>query len=190
MRVANELKSSVLASNAIHHRIDSLTGIVTLMAILGANFLREAPWLDPVGGLLISLLVIKGGWGNTTSSLYELADKSICEELKISVRRNAETALREMRNGSLVELQDIEGFKAGQNYHINLQLAVPSAWKIQETEKVEYELRQTLGSKIRGIKRVRVRFVSSENKPNSLRNEFIVGHSGQDADEHNDQKNR
>lgn len=82
MKVAKERKSSVLASNAVHHRIDSLTGMVTLFAILGANFLHDATWLDRVGSLLISLLVIKAGWGNTVSALYELADKGIDSEIK------------------------------------------------------------------------------------------------------------
>ena len=77
MKVARERKSSVLASNAVHHRVDSLTGIVTLAVILGANFMQNAAWLDPVGGLLISLMVIRAGAENTVSSLQELADRGI-----------------------------------------------------------------------------------------------------------------
>lgn len=34
MKVARERKTSVLASNTAHYRVDSLTGIVTLFAIL------------------------------------------------------------------------------------------------------------------------------------------------------------
>ena len=47
MKVARERKSSVLASNAVHHRVDSLTGIVTLFAILGANFFKTPPGSTP-----------------------------------------------------------------------------------------------------------------------------------------------
>ncbi|KAK0748792.1 cation efflux protein [Apiosordaria backusii] len=99
MKVARDRKSSVLASNAVHHRVDSLTGIVTLLAILGANFLSNAAWLDPVGGLLISLLVIKAGFTNTLSALYELADRSIDEEVRSSVKKQVTKSLGGWRRG-------------------------------------------------------------------------------------------
>lgn len=173
MRVANRQKSSVLASNAIHHRVDSLTGLVTLFAILGANFLHDATWLDPVGGFIISLLVIKGGCGNTLSALNELADKSIEEEVKTSIKDNVIKTLEEIRHGSYVELQDIEGLKSGQNYLISLQLAVPPTWSVQTMAEIEKELREALGSKVQGVRRVQIRFVSKESESNSFHDEFI-----------------
>ncbi|KAG9234257.1 cation efflux family-domain-containing protein [Amylocarpus encephaloides] len=175
MKVAKERKSSVLASNAIHHRVDSLTGIVTLFAILGANFLHEAAWLDPVGGLLISLLVIKGGWGNTVSALYELADKGIDEETKGSITRAAKKGLASLSEGSEVELREVEGVKSGQNYLVDLQLAVPKSWTVEEVRKVEEGLRETVGGKVRGVRRVKVRFVPKDDSATTLFDEFISG---------------
>lgn len=175
MKVAKERKSSVLASNAVHHRVDSLTGIVTLFAILGANFLHEATWLDPVGGLLISLLVIKAGWGNTVSALYELADKSIDDEIKVSVRKATSASFETIPNGSMVELRGVEGVKSGQNYLVDLQLAVPKSWTVEEVHAVEHSVRETVGSKVRGVRRVKVRFVSKDDEAATLFDEFISG---------------
>ena len=175
MKVAKERKSSVLASNAIHHRIDSLTGIVTLFAILGANFLNEAAWLDPVGGLLISLLVIKGGWGNTISALYELADKGIDAEVKNSVTKHAKNSFVNLRDGSQIELREVEGVKSGQNYLVDLQVAVPKSWTVEEVREVEEAVREMVGSKVRGVRRVKVRFVPKENESSTLFDEFISG---------------
>jgi divalent metal cation (Fe/Co/Zn/Cd) transporter len=179
MKVAKERKSSVLASNAIHHRVDSLTGIVTLFAILGANFLHEAAWLDPVGGFLISLMVIKGGWGNTVSALYELADKGIDDEMKDSVKKAASKSFLNLRDGSEVELRGVEGVKSGQNYLVDLQLAVPNTWTVEEVAVVEQQVRETVGSKVRGVRRVKVRFVAKENSSTSLFDEFIPGDASQ-----------
>lgn len=175
MKVAKERKSSVLASNAIHHRVDSLTGIVTLFAILGANFLHNAAWLDPVGGFLISLLVIKAGWGNTISALYELADKGIDDEVKSSVRKAVSKSFESLREGTQVELREVEGVKSGQNYLVDLQLAVPKSWTVEEVREVEDGVRQMVGSKVRGVRRVKVRFVSTEADSSSLFDEFISG---------------
>lgn len=189
MKVAKERKSSVLASNAIHHRVDSLTGIVTLFAILGANFLHEAAWLDPVGGFLISLMVIKGGWGNTVSALYELADKGIDEETKASVTKAAKNGLAALSQGSDIELREVEGVKSGQNYLVDLQLAVPSFWSVEEVSKVEESIREAVGSKVRGVRRVKIRFVSGGGSSTSLFDEFISGdvspQASPEPEEHN-----
>lgn len=175
MKVAIERKSSVLASNAVHHRVDSLTGIVTLFAILGANFLHNATWLDPAGGLLISLLVIKAGWGNTVSALYELADKGIDEEIKASVTKHAKKGLESLKDGSQIELREVEGVKSGQNYLVDLMLAVPKTWTVEEVREVEESVREMVGSKVRGVRRVKVRFVPQEDTSTSLFDEFISG---------------
>ena len=184
MKVAKERKSSVLASNAIHHRVDSLTGIVTLFAILGANFLHNAAWLDPVGGLLISLLVIKAGWGNTVSALYELADKGIDDEVKASVRKHAEKGLETLRDGSQVELREIEGVKSGQNYLVDLMIAVPKSWTVEDVREVEESVRETVGSKVRGVRRVKIRFVPKEDTATSLFDEFVSGDVNPEPEEH------
>ncbi|KAH9222777.1 cation efflux family-domain-containing protein [Leptodontidium sp. 2 PMI_412] len=175
MKVAKERKSSVLASNAIHHRVDSLTGIVTLFAILGANFLHEAAWLDPVGGFLISLLVIKAGWGNTVSALYELADKGIDDEVKASVRKATALSFETIRDGTQVELREVAGVKSGQNYLVDLQLAVPKSWTVEDVREVEEGVRETVGSKVRGVRRIKIRFVPKGDASSTLFDEFISG---------------
>ncbi|KAM7195737.1 putative xylulose kinase [Rhypophila sp. PSN 637] len=173
MKVARERKSSVLASNAIHHRVDSLTGIVTLIAILGANFLQNAAWLDPVGGLLISLLVIKAGWGNTISGLYELADRSIDDEVKRSIRRQARKGLETVSESHEVEIREVSGVKSGQNYLVDVEVAVPSMWTIEDVQGVEEAIRAQVGNKVRGVRRVRVRFVPKDLEV--VGDEFIPG---------------
>lgn len=112
MRVAEERKSSVLASNAIHHRIDSLTSIVALCTIGGSYVFQDATWLDPVGGLLISLMVIRAGWGNTITSLLELADTTVDDDIKSSVHNAAAKALKALENGGQVEVRDVQDRKS------------------------------------------------------------------------------
>ncbi|EFX05446.1 cation efflux family protein [Grosmannia clavigera kw1407] len=164
MKVARERKSSVLASNAVHHRVDSLTGIVTLAVILGANFIHDAAWLDPVGGLLISLMVIRAGWENTASALYELADRSIDEDVKRSVRKQITQSLADQTavpDGQLhlVEVRDVSGVKSGPNYLVDIEMAVPGDWTVDTTRAIEEAVRAQVGGSVRGVRRLRVRFV-------------------------------
>jgi divalent metal cation (Fe/Co/Zn/Cd) transporter len=179
MKVARERKSSVLASNAVHHRVDSMTGIVTLLAILGANLIHDASWLDPVGGLFISLLVIRAGWENTTAALYELADRSIDDDVKRSVRRSVTKALGDgvlLASGQqhLAELRDVSGVKSGQNYLVDLEFAVPGDWTVENVRAIEDAVRTQVGGSVRGVRRVHVRFVKLDETVEKF-DEFIPG---------------
>lgn len=190
MKIAKERKSSVLASNAVHHRIDSLTSIVALVAIVGSHVLDNVSWLDPVGGLLVSSMVIRAGWGNTGSALLELADVGVAEEIKDSVRKAALKTLREDSFwsgrviGKLVEVRDVQGVKAGQNYLVNVELAVPGEWTVQETRLVEDAVRESLGSTVRGVRRVRVRFVAKSNEALDLTDEFTGSNVSPEPHDH------
>ncbi|ROT35890.1 hypothetical protein SODALDRAFT_282672 [Sodiomyces alkalinus F11] len=189
MKVARERKSSVLASNAVHHRVDGLTGIVTLAVVLGANMLHNAAWLDPVGGLLISLLVIKAGAENTVSALYELADRSIDDEIKGSVRKNVQRSLEAQGARRDVEVRDVSGVKSGQNYLVDVELAVPGDWTVEQVREVEEAVRTQLGSKVRGVRKVRVRYVPKDAPVARKFDEYIPGNvspreSPEPEDEH------
>lgn len=179
MKIAKERKSSVLASNAVHHRIDSLTSIVALVAILGSHVLNNVSWLDPVGGLIVAMMVIRAGWGNTGSALLELADVGVTEEIKDSVRKASNKVLigdsfaSGRVSGSEVQVQDIQGVKAGQNYLMNIELAVPGDWSVNETRTIEDAVRERVGSKVRGVRRVKVRFVAKATEIPAFTDEFI-----------------
>ena len=169
MKVAKERKSSVLASNAIHHRVDSLTSIVALVAIGGAHLLKGATWLDPVGGLIVSIMVIQAGFGNTVSAVRELCDKSVDEEVKRAVKRAAQKALIQKE----IVIREVQGIKAGQNYLMDIELEIPSSWTMKQIKEVEDAVRARVGSKVRGTRRIKVRFVPNEDRNAALRDEFI-----------------
>lgn len=198
MKIAKERKSSVLASNAIHHRVDSLTSIVALLTIGGSHFITNASWLDPVGGLIISFMVIRAGWGNFQTSLLELADVTIDEEVKASVRRAATKALKGdagkglagVAGGDQVTIKDIQGIKSGQNYLVDIDLAVPSAYSVHETSQIENAVRERLGAKVRGVRRVGFRF-TPDDSASDFSSEFISANisprsSPEPEDEHAD----
>ena len=173
MKIAKERKSAVLASNAVHHRIDSLTSIVALLSIGGAHVFTEASWLDPVGGLLISIMVIKAGWSNTAVSLLELADKSVDDEVKKAVRRATTKAVEGVAGGDQVEVRDIQGIKSGQNCLMDIEVAIPGDWTVERTRAIEEAVRESAGSEVRGVRRVRVRFLPAARNDLDFSEEFI-----------------
>ncbi|EGD97299.1 cation efflux family protein [Trichophyton tonsurans CBS 112818] len=174
MKIAKERKSSVLASNAVHHRVDSLTSIVALLTIGGAHVFSDATWLDPVGGLLISIMIIKAGLGNTKATLLELADAGVEESMVDSVRKYAARAIAALPDGAQVELRNIQGVKSGPNYLMEVDLAVPGSWSVSQTREVERAIRERVGARVRGVKRLRVRFTLDTEKELDFAEEFIA----------------
>ena len=124
------------------------------------------------------MMVIRAGWGNTRAALLELADVGIDEEVKESVRKAARKSISiDLSSAELgsnkVEVRDVQGVKAGQNYLVDIELALPETCTLAETRGVEEAVRTRVGSKVRGIRRVRIRFVSKEKDKPDFSDEFI-----------------
>jgi divalent metal cation (Fe/Co/Zn/Cd) transporter len=146
--------------------------MVALAMIGGSNLLNNASWLDPVGGLAISLMVVQAGWGNTRQSLLELADVSVDEEMTSKLERSVNKTLANFPDS--IQLGKISGMKSGQNYLMDIELAVPKTWTVERTRNVEDELREQVSNKVRGLKRLRVRWVTrDEVQAGAVSEEFI-----------------
>jgi divalent metal cation (Fe/Co/Zn/Cd) transporter len=141
--------------------VDSLTGIAALVSIAVSNLFPTFAGMDSVGGLLISWLVIRAGWGNTYISLVELADAGVDSEIKDKVHRAATKAIDALQLPE-AEIRRVQGIKAGQSYLLELELAVPRNWTVTQTRDVEEAVRTRVGEKVRGARRVRIRFVPIE----------------------------
>lgn len=177
MKIARERKSSVLASNAVHHRVDSLTGLVAFAAVGGAHLLHGATWLDPVGSIVVSAMVIRAGWSNTGAALLELADVAIDPEVRDEVRQAATKSLAAMEVAGIsapeATVRDVQGIKSGQNYLMDLVVAVPQRWSADQMHAVELAVREAVGKAVHGVRRVKVRFVPQASDPTHLADEFV-----------------
>ncbi|KAK5701496.1 mitochondrial metal transporter [Elasticomyces elasticus] len=185
IKIARDKRSSVLASNAYHHRVDSLTAFVALLTIVASNFITNAQWLDPVGGLAISGMIVQAGWFNTKSALLELADVAMDEDIKQSVQTSAKAALEE-QFGQDAELRGVQGIKSGQNFLVELEVAVAESLSIGRAQEIEEQVRQRIASKVRGVKRVVVRFTDSSRSEEAFMDEFVAGRASDGEEEAHD----
>lgn len=124
-------------------------------------------------------MVVRAGWCNTGNALLELADVGIDSEIKDSVRSAAikglatETFAAGSLSGRDIEVREIQGTKAGQSYLVEVELALPATLAIQETRPIEDTVRERIGGKVRGIRRVKVKFVAKNDDMVDFTEEFI-----------------
>ena len=78
LRVAKQVKSSMLVANAWHARSDAASSLVVGLGLVG-NLLGY-PLLDPIAALIVGLMVGKMGWSFGWDALHDLMDRAIDEE--------------------------------------------------------------------------------------------------------------
>jgi len=174
IKIAKEKRSSVLASNAYHHRVDSLTSIVAFITIMASNFLTSAQWLDPIGGLAISGMIVQAGWGNTKAALLELSDVAMDEDVKEKVDTEARAALQQYF-GSDAQLRGVQGVKSGQNFLVELEVFVSEDISVGRAEEIQDQIRQQISTKVRGVRKVAIRFTSKSNDRPAFSDEYVAG---------------
>ena len=78
LKVAEQVRSSMLVANAWHARSDAASSLVVSVGIVGA--LLGYPILDAVGALIVGLMVAKTGWEFSWDALHDLMDRAVSVE--------------------------------------------------------------------------------------------------------------
>jgi len=163
LKVAKELNSNVLASNAYHHRVDGLTAVVALLMIVGSHYFSSGAWLDAAGGLAISWMVVQTGFSMTRNSLLELLDATFGDDMREKIRVVAAKALgRSIGSKNDAQIQKVEGTKSGQSYFVDVTLVVPPGWTVEKANTVEKDIRLDLEAAVKGVRDIRIHFISSD----------------------------
>ena len=137
--------SSVLIANAYHHRSDVWASIVALAGLGGAYLgytietavIRRIPWLDPVGGIAVGLLIGKTGLDLLSGNYYNLMDRQDLTENN--------TMMEDCRTGgvlsSLVRKKGIPCCSLRHRHHgplvyVDLRIEVEKSMTAEEMVKV------------------------------------------------------
>lgn len=122
MNVAKSLRSKVLEANAWHHRTDALSSIVALGALLGSS--AGYHFLDPVGGLVVSGMILKAGVSIGWDSIQDLADGS---EQNLALRQNIKDLVKgfaAQSSGEIVGCHSIRTRSVGNEVFVDLSIFV------------------------------------------------------------------
>ncbi|PCH43471.1 hypothetical protein WOLCODRAFT_138360 [Wolfiporia cocos MD-104 SS10] len=168
-RVADDERSPVLYANAIHHRSDAYSSAVALVAILGTWWFPHLP-LDPIGGIIVSILIIKQSWGVLVSALYQLMDGSVSPRTRQALQRALEPLLPPSSGGgpsdtqielcseNLLAVRDLRAMRAGAMMFVDVIAEVPRTLSVGETSALEGAIARALKGAKKEVSEVRVKF--------------------------------
>lgn len=171
--IAIKTNSNVLMANAWHHRVDSLTSFVALIAITSSYFFN-VQCLDDIGGLIVSALIIKTGGEGMVQSIKELIDQSVPhnDPRYIQVENLLNDSLKKLvsnnNSDKPYEVKELIVLSSGPNLRLSTVLKVPTQkWDntltIKEAENVSQYLRNIVKKNITNMKKVEVEFISDIN---------------------------
>lgn len=85
-RASKRVKSTALAANAWHHRLDAITSIPTLMAVTGAILMPAWSFLDHAGAIIVSIFIVQAAirilWPIFREILDVAAPEEICKQIE------------------------------------------------------------------------------------------------------------
>ncbi|SMN21539.1 similar to Saccharomyces cerevisiae YPL224C MMT2 Putative metal transporter involved in mitochondrial iron accumulation [Maudiozyma saulgeensis] len=168
-KIAIRTNSNVLMANAWHHRVDSLTSFVALIAITSSHFFGISS-LDALGGLVVSGLVIKAGGEGMVSSLKELIDQSIAHDderyIKIEtvIKDGLDKLVSDNNADKPYEINELTVLASGPNTRIHAILQAPiQKWDnllgIKEMENVSDYLRTIIKKNVSNVGKIEFEFI-------------------------------
>ncbi|EMG47763.1 hypothetical protein G210_1789 [Candida maltosa Xu316] len=179
MKIAIETNSKVLVANAWHHRVDSLTAVVALITV-ASGVLFNVAWMDSIGGIGVSILIIKAGWDSLKEAWFELIDRGEKpgSELYNKVEGIIKNELEFNKEFEKFKMKQLSVLSSGANTNVHVILSTPEKnLNLITLNKYEKKLSDLIQEDDRFVRNIFIKFESVEEE-----------HSEKKDDEEDDEK--
>ncbi|KAH9940443.1 cation efflux protein [Epithele typhae] len=171
-RVAKQERSPVLMANAVHHRSDGFGSAVALVAILGNWFFPHIA-LDPIGGLVVSVLILHQGLTFLMSAIRQLTDAGVSPKTKATLMSALEPLISSRQPDPapspaldpLLAVTDLRAMRSGAHMMVDLVAHVPAGLSVEDAATLEERIHDALVRTRREVKEVRVKFHPVYQRP-------------------------
>jgi len=136
MRAAKRIHSSLLESNAWHHRSDALSSVVVVAGI--STQLLGVPYMDAVVAIVVGIMILAMGFQLSRKALYELIDTGLDADL---VRR----IMASMESSECVEaVHRLRSRSMGGLGYVDAEILVDPHLTVSEAHHIAYQLEQSI----------------------------------------------
>ncbi|KAL1542660.1 Metal tolerance protein C1 [Salvia divinorum] len=128
--------SGLMKANAWHHRADAISSVVALIGVGGS--ILGVRFLDPLAGLLVSVMIFKAGLESGYQSILELVDAAIPSQHLEPYKR------------TILGVEGVKGFshlrgrRAGSNLYLDVDVEVDSFSSVSAAHDVGENVRSQL----------------------------------------------
>ena len=154
-RLGRQTTNPAVIALAYDHRNDIFSAAAATIGILLGRM--GYPWVDPLAGALVALVILRTGIGILRESATDLMDAVPGESLDKDVR-SVLTDFPEVRR-----IEDIRAHRFGPYLVINLTIGVDGTMSVSQGDRVATKVEQALYSKIDFLRFVHVHFHPASN---------------------------
>ena len=150
MRLAKELASPLLASQASLFFTKAFGNIFILLSLVSSLALSDYSWshyIDPAASLIIAASILVGALGIFSSSIFDLLDRSLEEADQITIMRQLALHFDDFEC-----LHGIRSRRSGSEAFIEIYLEFAPGKRVSEIQPVIDHLRASLEAAIQGAK--------------------------------------
>ena len=128
IRMANKLKSVSMKADAWHHRSDAISSVIALVGIYGAQI--GYPFVEPLAGIVISILIIKIGVEFYLKAVHELVDASVSPELLQQIEQIV------LNTPGVYGLKDIKSRIFGNKFYVDITITVDGNLPLRQAHDI------------------------------------------------------
>lgn len=124
VRIGRKIKSSAVIADAWNHRSDVLASSATLIGIAGAIY--GFPFMDPVAGIIVSLLIFKTGITIYIEAINSLMDKAPEKAVLDDIRAAA------LKASGVKSVKDVKVRQYGSKLFVDMKICVNPKITVEE----------------------------------------------------------
>jgi cation diffusion facilitator family transporter len=136
LRIAKEVKSSMLVANAWHARSDAASSLVVSIGLIGN--LMGYPLLDPIAALIVGFMVGKMGWSFSWDALHDLMDRGLDEAEVQAIRQTLEST------PGVAGVHDVRTRKMGDMVVVDAHIEVDATLTVEAGHNIAVAARQAV----------------------------------------------
>ncbi len=164
-RASKRVKSTALAANAWHHRLDAISSIPILIAVTGAILMPAWAFLDHAGAIIVSIFIVQAAirilWPIFREILDVAAPKKICKQIETIC----------LDHEAVKEVHKIRTRYIGMNLQADLHIIVDGATTVFDGHHISGSVKDKILKKVSTVIDVLIHIEPQEDKPLTSPNE-------------------
>ncbi len=144
LKAAEKINSTALKADAWHHRSDAFSSIGTLVGIGGAMLGLQI--LDPIAGIIVSVLIIRVGFEILMQGLNQLVDRAADGDTIKNIEKNIESVKGVLR------VDDVKTRLHGSRLYVDVEISVDSSMTVGEGHSIAETVHKNIEKTIPDVK--------------------------------------
>lgn len=136
--VGRRVRSSAVIANAWHHRSDAFSSIPAALAVVVALTNPGLAFVDHIGAIIVSLIILHAAWRIVKPTLDELIDSGAPGPIRGQIQSLA-TSLRGVESVHAIRCR-----RSGSGLHVDLHVTVDGSISVQEGHRISEQVKKLL----------------------------------------------